>query len=183
MTDTLLDYDPNDTGDIPVGETRIRIETGEKTQNLGRYAIHASVVGAIPRKVIDIDDTVTFHIPPTIGVVPDLADAQPVAPWERVADTQRLTILAALGDFTGPQIPPTPDPVPPPPPPTPARGYVGRHRDPWDRVAILGDGAWERMVEAAKPAGEPRRLRVQVGVGAFLILLAAVTVTVLRVFL
>jgi hypothetical protein len=34
MTDTLLS--PDDTGEIPqpVGETRIRIETGEKTRNL-----------------------------------------------------------------------------------------------------------------------------------------------------
>jgi hypothetical protein len=176
MTIELLH--PDDSGEVARlrGETRTRIiraDTGENTQNLGRYAIHASVVGAIPRKVIELDDTVTFHMPETIGVV---------------ADTETLTLLGSLtagldGDLRPAAPGPRPTgPLPPNPPPAPKPGYVGRHRDPLDRVAVLGEGAWERMVEAAKPASEPRRLRVQVGVGAFVFLLAAVTVTVLRVF-
>jgi hypothetical protein len=131
MTDTLLDYDPNDSGEVArlPGEYRTRIdaaalhsdETGENTQNLGRYAIHASVVGAIPRKVIELDDTVTFHIPQTIGVV---------------ADTQTLTLLGSLtatpdGELRPAAPGPKPGPLPPNPPPAPKPGYVGRHRLSW----------------------------------------------------
>jgi hypothetical protein len=117
MTDTLLK--PDDTGDIPrpIGETRIRIAPGELTENLAEYVMTAPSFDAIPRRVIEIDDTVQFRIPETIGVVDcldgnpqpkptkplppppkyDMAAAQPVAPWGRVADTEQLTVLGSLG--------------------------------------------------------------------------------------
>ena len=152
MTDTLLD--PNDTGEIPrlVGETRIRIDTGEATQNLAEYARVMPPMAAIPRRVFDLDDTV-IYMPETIGVVGlddkpypkppyplppnpkyDLAAAQPVAPWERVVDTGRLTILGSLtaapdGELRPAAPGPFPVPLPPTPPPAPQpSGYVGRHR-------------------------------------------------------
>jgi hypothetical protein len=80
MTIELLD--PNDTGEIPrrIGETRMRIDAGEATQNLSPYLIpsgpfpielrHNDMVpeslvtgrGYDPEAhVIDLDDTVTFH--------------------------------------------------------------------------------------------------------------------------
>lgn len=83
MTDTLLDYDPNDTGEIPppVGETRIRIDTGEATQRIDPRLIKAPSFDAVPRKTFDIDDTVVYrrdtvvyHLPPTVEVVPDLLE-------------------------------------------------------------------------------------------------------------
>jgi hypothetical protein len=198
MTDTLLDYDPNDSGGITrlPGEDRtviIRFDTGEQTKNLreerdailaatgrmryGNVVPQSLVTGhgydpeAHPGPIVDLVDTVTFHIPETIGVV---------------ADTQHLTLLGSPtatvdGDLRPAAPGPFPVPLPPNPPPAPKPGYVGRHRDPLDRVAVLGEGAWERMVEAAKPAGEPRRLRVLVGVGAFVAFWAAVTMTVLAV--
>jgi hypothetical protein len=144
MTDTLLDYDPNDSGGITrlPGETRIRIdtadlhsdETGERTQNLGRYAIHASVVGAIPRKVIDLDDTVTFHIPETIGVV---------------ADTQTLTLLGSLTATPGGELRPAAPgprptgPLPPTPPPTPPSKYD----DPAETGVNIFGGLGEHLPE------------------------------------
>jgi hypothetical protein len=83
MTDLLLDYDPNDTGEIPrlPGEIRIRIDTGEATQRIDPRLIKAPSFDAIPRKVYDLDDTVVYHRdavvyhrPPTIEVVPDLLE-------------------------------------------------------------------------------------------------------------
>jgi hypothetical protein len=221
MTGTLLDYDPNDTGDIPtgdiprqIGEERIVIRrdtTGEDTRNLSH-----EIAGLPPRRrpaadetarmrliepalglnhhdmsrVIEIDDTVTY-MPATIGLagpqdpppplppaprpsVPpqyDMAAAQPLWPLERVAgaaETQTQTILHSLTATVDGELAPA--------------GYLGRHRDPQDRIAIQGEAAWGRLVEAAKPGGEPHRLRVQVGVGAFIAFAAAVTVAVLVVF-
>jgi len=71
MTD-LATRDPNDTGDIPrpIGEECIvirRTDLGEATQNLGEYVMLAPSFNAIPRRVIDIDDTVTY-MPATIGL-------------------------------------------------------------------------------------------------------------------
>jgi len=198
MTDTLLDYDPNDSGEIsrPVGEKLTvilrRDTTGETTQNLGQYFRPDVPFDAIPRRIVDLDDTVTFHspmnvatgltgpqIPPTPDPVPpppppqpkyNMADAQPIAPLERVAGAAETARLSLLGTVAGLDGDLRPD------------GYVGRHRDPLDRYAVQGEAAWGRLVEAAKPGGEPRRLRVQVGVGAFIAFAAAVSVVVLAVF-
>lgn len=110
MTDTLIDYDPNDTGDIPrpIGEKRIVISLGDDpTRNLAEYARNSPQFTAVPRRQIDMDDTV-IYLPETIGLagpqspppplppIPprpkyDMAAAQPIAPWERVADTEQLT--------------------------------------------------------------------------------------------
>lgn len=190
MTD-ILTRDPNDSDEFPlgIGEQRtviLRRDTGEKTQLIDPRLIKAPSFDAIPRKVIEIDDTVTFRIPETIGCVDlegpqpkpkpiprpsvppkyDMADAQPIAPWERVAgadDTQVHSILDSLagvradvdGELTGPQIPPTPDPVPPPPPPAPGRspkGYVGRHRHPLDLIAEAGAlPTWSDLGRIAVP--------------------------------
>jgi hypothetical protein len=141
MTDVII-RDPNDTGDIPrpIGEDRtviLRTDLGEATQNLGEYVMTTPSFDAIPRRIIEIDDTVTFRIPETIGVV----------------DTGRLTILDSLagsyadmdGELQGPQKPPPPLPKPRPAAPGRAsftvRGMVrqGRHRKPapaWTRWAI-----------------------------------------------
>jgi hypothetical protein len=92
MTD-LMTTDHADSGEIPcvaelrrvnVGETRMRIDTGEKTQRIDPRILDAPSYEAIPRRVIEIDDTVQFRIPETIGVV----------------------------DFDGPQKPPPPLPKP-----------------------------------------------------------------------
>jgi len=110
MTDLLLDYDPNDTGEVArlpgeetvriPGEHRRRIETGEPTQRIDPRLIKAPSFEAVPRPVFEIDDTVVYHLPPTIGIVPDLASAQPISPPERVAgadDTVVQTLLQGLG--------------------------------------------------------------------------------------
>lgn len=196
MTD-ILTLDPNDSGEIRrlVGEERtviIRTDPGEETQNLGQYFRPDVPFDAIPRRVFEIDDTVVYRLPPTIGIVADLAgpqspppplppipppteynmaDAQPLWPLERVAgaaETQVQTLWYSMTATVDGELRPD--------------GYVGRHRDPQDRIAVQGEAAWGRLVEAAKPGGEPRRLRVQVGVGAFIAFAAVVTVTVLAVF-
>lgn len=95
MTDTVLDYDPNDTGEIPgeetvriLGETRMRIDTGEKTQRIEpdtiKMIVEAPSFTAIPRRVIELDDTVKFSTSRVIG----------------------------LADLEGPQKPPPPLPKP-----------------------------------------------------------------------
>lgn len=163
MTDILLD--PSDTGEIPrpIGETTHHITAadrqriiGETTQNLGH-----EIAGLPPRRRPDATGELPALIDVPIGMtigtdgMLDLAAAQPIAPWERVADTERLSIL---GTLTGPQAPPTPDPPPPPPPPSaltspsgpatppkpprpaaPGKGrrYVGRHRK-----AVEGTSWW-----------------------------------------
>lgn len=196
MTDTLLS--PEDTGEIrrPVGETRTRIDTGEATQRIDPRLIKAPSFDAIPRKVFDLDDTVIYN-PQTIGVVGlddkphpkppfplppnpkyDMAAAQPVAPWERVVDTARLSLLGSVagvdGELRGGWVSL--------PPEWPEPSYVGRHRDPRDRHAIPGEKQWGRLVDAAKPQGEPRGWRVLVGVGAFVAFAGIVTAVVLAVF-
>jgi hypothetical protein len=118
MTDLLLDYDPNDTGEVNrlPGETRIRIDLGEPTQRIDPRLISAPSFDAVPRKVYDLDDTVVY-LPQTIGVVPD---------------TERLSLLGSVAGVDGelrPAAPgPKPGPLPPTPPPAPKPGYAGRHR-------------------------------------------------------
>jgi hypothetical protein len=149
VTDTLLD--PNDTGEIPrpVGEHRMRIDTGEKTQRIDPRLIKAPSFDAIPRKAFDLEDTVVYHrdtvvyhLPPSIGVIPD-------------PETVTLTLLGSLtaapnGDLRPAAPGPRPGPLPPTPPPAPKPRYVGRHRLSWN--------------------GRARRLLAQVGVaGAFVL--------------
>jgi len=157
VTGTLLDYDPNDTGEIPrpVGETRTRIDIGETTQPIDRRIVDAPSFDAIPRRVIDMDDTVTFHIPATIGVV---------------ADTQQLTLLGSVAGVDGELRPAAPGPFPGPLPPNPAPapapkpGYVGRHRLSWG-------GRVRRLLARAGVAGA-----LVVAVWAGLVLAALVVV-------
>jgi hypothetical protein len=147
---TTFTTDRADSGEIPrpVGETRRSIDVGEATQNLGEYLQTSPSFDAIPRKVIDLDDTVIFRgsrviglgdlddkphpKPPPLPKPPkDMADAQPVAPWERVAATERLSLLGSVAGLDGdlrPAVPPKP--APPKPKPAPRSSYVGRHRAP-----------------------------------------------------
>lgn len=183
MTD-ILTRDPNDSDEFPlgIGEERtviLRRDTGEATQRINPRIIDAPSFDAIPRRIVDIDDTV-IYMPETIGCVdlegPQPKPTKPLPPQPKpqyagADETQVHTILdsldgghAELDGWLRPD------------------GYVGRHRDPLDRIAVQGEAAWGRLVEAAKPGGEPRRLRVQVGVGAFIAFAAAVSVAVLVVF-
>jgi hypothetical protein len=157
MTD-LITRDPNDTGEIPlgIGEERtviLRIDAGEATQRIDPRLIKAPSFDAIARKVIDIDDTVTFHSPMNVATGTETQSPPPAA-----AETQVHTILYSLagvsagidGEFEGPQKPPPPLPKPPTSHAArrasfSVRGMVsrGRHRAPapaWTRWAI-GVGA------------------------------------------
>lgn len=156
MTDVLLHPDdsgevtrlPGETARIITGVERERL-IGEATQNLGQYARPDAPFGYL-RKTFDIDDTVTY-MPATIGLAgpqspppplppppppppTSLYDAQPIAPWERVADTAHLTLLGSVAGMDGdlrPAAPgPKPGPLPPDPQPAPAPkpNYAGRHR-------------------------------------------------------
>jgi hypothetical protein len=142
MTDLLLH--PDDSGEVTrlpgeetvriVGETQTRmwIDTGEKTQRIDPRIVDAPSFDAIPRKVFDIDDTVIYRRdavvydqPPTFAVVSD-------------PETEQLTVLGSLtADITGefhPSAPgPQPGPLPPDPQPAPdpQPGYAGRHRLSW----------------------------------------------------
>jgi len=114
MTDLLLH--PDDSGEVArlPGETARLITAaernrllGEQTENLGQYFRPDAPFGYL-RKTIELDDTVFFHIPETIGIVPDLTQ------------TDQLTILGSLadayvgldGELEGPQSPPPPPPKP-----------------------------------------------------------------------
>lgn len=163
MTDLLLDYDPNDTGEIRriPGEDRtviIRTDTGEATQRIDPRLIQAPSFDAVPRRTIEVDDTVVYRLPPTVGIVPDLAAAQPIAPLERVAgaeDTAVHTILGSLagaragidGELTNPSGPSTPPPPPPPTGPAKFGRYVGKHRK-----AVEGTSWWPLAVFVAGAA-------------------------------
>jgi len=89
MTDLLLDYDPNDTGEVNrlPGEHRTRIDLGEPTQRIDPRLIDAPSFDAVPRKTFDLDDTVVYHRdavvydqPPTVGIVRDLEGPQKPPP-------------------------------------------------------------------------------------------------------
>jgi hypothetical protein len=171
MTD-LLTQDPNDTGEIPtlVGETLRRIDTGEATQRIDPRLIKAPSFDAIPRKVFDLDDTVTY-MPATIGIV-DLEGPQnpppplpkpprpAVPPKGALDDTERLSLLGSVagldGDLRAPlPRPATPIHLPKPKPklrrsvpyvmPADRRPWSGpRHAKPaplWTRVAVVVGGA------------------------------------------
>ena len=173
MTDLLS---PEDTGEIPMIDTlgteatrdlreHRRDTTGEHTRNLAEYVINAPSFDAIPRKVFDLDDTVTY-MPQTIGIVglegpqkppPPLpkpprpatpptslltaAGEQDVADWERIVETDRLSILESLTATVDGEMVPLPRPIPPtvPVPPAPPKpSYRGRHR-------LTVAGRWRRL--------------------------------------
>jgi hypothetical protein len=105
MTDTLLS--PDDTGEIPqpVGETRIRIDTGEKTQIIDPRLIKAPSFDAIPRRVFEMDDTV-IYMPETIGLAgpqspPPPLPPVPPAPPQYDMDTERLSLLGTVAGLDG----------------------------------------------------------------------------------
>jgi len=120
MTDTLIDR--ADSGEIPklTGEQRMCIDLGDPTQRIDPRLINAPSFDAVPRKVFDLDDTVTY-LPQTIGVVPD-------------PETERLSLLGSVAGVDGELRPAAPGPLPtplppnPPPAPQPQPGYAGRHR-------------------------------------------------------
>ena len=157
MTDLLS---PEDTGEIPTFDTlgteatrdlreHRRDTTGEHTRNLAEYVINAPSFDAIPRKVFDLDDTVTY-MPQTIGIVglddkphpkpPTLPKPPKVADWERLVDTEGRLELGATATVDGEMVP-LPRPIPPtvPVPPAPPKpSYRGRHR-------LTVAGRWRRL--------------------------------------
>jgi hypothetical protein len=117
MTDTLLDYDPNDTGDIPrpIGETA-RIITaddrerliGENTENLGQYlrpdapfmtTVRFAAGDRIGRETTDY---------PTIGILPDPGSGQPTLVYGmgRTIDMEETVVHGIRYSLAGPQSPP-----------------------------------------------------------------------------
>lgn len=199
MTD-LLTTDHADSGEIPAYDTlgieatrdlrmHRRDTTGEATENLNKY-LRGDAPFPPLRKVIEIDDTVAFRMPETIGVVDLEGPQKPPPPLPKPKYDPETAVLSLLGSVAGvdgelrmaPLPRPIPDGMPPRPTPPKPSGYEGRHRDPQDRHAIPGEGQWGRLVEAAKPQGEPKSARVFVGVSAFVALAAAVTFVVLVVF-
>lgn len=92
MTDLI---DRADSGEIPRYD-----DLGEPTQNLARYLVDTPSFEAIPRRTIDLDDTVTY-LPATIGVV-DLEGPPPPPPPlppnpDEPPATERLSLLGSLG--------------------------------------------------------------------------------------
>jgi hypothetical protein len=151
MTDTLLS--PDDTGEIPqpVGETRIRIDTGEQTRNLAEYVITAPSFDAIPRRVFEMDDTV-IYMPETIGLAgpqspPPPLPPVPPAPPQYDMDTERLSLLGTVAGLDGDlySAPPTLRRSVPYVIPADARRWSRpRHAKPaplWARAALLVGGA------------------------------------------
>jgi hypothetical protein len=167
MTIELLDYDPSDTGDIPVGETA-RIITaaererliGEKTENLGQYARPDAPFGFL-RKTIQIDDTVTFHSPitPAVG-----ADETVV---HTILDSLAGVTVGIDGELEGPQKPPPPLPKPP------KGAHELRRSVPYVLPADRREWSYPRH---AKPA--PAWTKWSIGVGALLVIWAAVILAV-----
>jgi hypothetical protein len=141
MTDTLIDH--ADSGDIhrTPGETRMRIDTGEATQRIDPRLIKAPSYEAIPRRVIDIDDTVRFALPKSINL--DL-------------DELRATVDGELRPAA-----PGPRPTPPlPKPPAKADKHVLRlrksvpyvlpdDRAPWSAPRHAAPPLWARLAVAA----------------------------------
>jgi hypothetical protein len=201
MTDVI------DSGEIrrPVGETRTRIDLGEKTQNLAGWDAdlppyrRPSATEDTAALLVDVPLGLTHprdlagpqNPPPPLPPQPpapgkyDQAAAQPVFPYARVIDIEDTVVHSLLGSIAG--VDGELAPLPPHDgwvslPPEQPELYVGRHRDPRGRHAIPGEARWGRLVDAAKPQGEPQRWRVLVGVGAFVAFAAGVTVAVLVVF-
>jgi hypothetical protein len=161
MTDVLLDYDPNDTGDIPPlpGETRTRIDLGEKTRdlsarrqrrdttdeatrNLGPYVEFSH---PIRRPISDVTaKTVLVDAP--LGLSPgDLAPYWDIEPDSTVTFGVVYQAAATIDGELRPAAPgPLPSPLPPPPPPAPQPSdYAGRHRLTWNgrvRRVLTGMG-------------------------------------------
>jgi hypothetical protein len=143
MTDTLIDH--ADSGEIPrlPGETRMRIDTGDATVRIDPRLINAPSYEAIPRRVIEIDDTVQFRIPETIGVVDFDGPQKPPPPLPKpkdLAETEQITLLTSLGA----DLPEDGDAFRP-------EDYTGRHRHPEVQDVVVGQ-YWEMQ----RPAHERR---------------------------
>lgn len=183
---TTFAVDRAGSGEIPAlpGESIHRITAadrerllGENTENLGRYLLNTPSFEAIPRKMIDLDDTVVYQ-PETIGVVDP-------GGWERLADTDQLSIIESLagarvgvdGGLEGPQ-------KPPPPLPKPSK-YVGRHRHPEGLIADPhARPIWSDLARIAEPVTEPVAAappwaRVAIAVGGALALGGGIGVAVI----
>jgi hypothetical protein len=147
MNDLLLD--PNDTGEIPTaapGETLTRIYVGEATENLMPYA--DGLGPALRRSAADITgELVLIDVPLGFGFDGPQAPPPPLPPIPD--ETARMSLLDSLGAGPGDEQP---------------DGYEGRHRDPYDRTAVEGEGRWGRLVEARRPLG--RRIAVAAVVAA-----------------
>jgi hypothetical protein len=194
MTD-LLTSDHADSGEIPAFDplgteaTRDlrehrRDTTGEKTQNIKPYAdgLRPPLRSA---NVYNLEDTVIYREPLTIGVVDPAGPQKPVpapqpnpgpppkpsAAWERVIDTQGRLLLGATADVDGdlrPAVPPKP--APKPTPPKPSKRSV--------RYTIPADARPWTAPRHAKPA--PAWTKWAIGVGALMVLWAVVTLAVIR---
>lgn len=143
MTDLLIHDDPSDTGEIPVGEA---------TENIAPYAegLRPTLRSAEADRPAWAEKTVTTL--PTLTVIPDLDSQLPALTYG--TDTERMTLLDSLGAEDGwVSLPPEwPDRAP---------AYLGRHRDPRERIAVWGETSYE--VPPAPVEVSPTQLRLGVG--------------------
>lgn len=148
MTDVLLD--PNDTGEIPPppGQTRTRIDLGEKTRDLSdrrnrrdttdeatRNLAH-EIAGLPPRRRPASNEAAKTRL---IDAPLGLAGENFGSPrWDIELDSTVMfgVVYQAAATLDGDLRPAAPGPrptgpLPPNPPPTPQKGYAGRHRLSW----------------------------------------------------
>jgi hypothetical protein len=151
MTDTLLDYDPNDTGDIPpiddlgLDATRDlsshahrRDTTGEATRNLAH-----EIAGLPPRRRPDHDPTIEMSlIEPPLGL--SHGDLAPVSGVPAVFLTEED--MQPADDLEGPQKP-VPAPKPPQPAPTEVLSLLAK---------LGGTPDMTGLVPALRPAAPAR---------------------------
>jgi hypothetical protein len=163
VTDTLIDYDPNDTGDIPPiddlgieatrdlsSHARRRDTTGEATQNLGPYSEFAR---RIRRPASDETAKMKLVDVPLGLSTGDLAPYWDIEPDSTVTFGVVYQAAATIDGELRPAAPgPFPVPLPPDPKPDPKPGYAGRHR-----LGLRG--------RAARGLRAPLWARVAIGAG------------------
>jgi hypothetical protein len=157
VTDTLIDYDPNDTGDIPpiddlgIEATRDlsshvhrRDTAGEHTRNLAH-----DIAGLPPRRRPDHDHTIEMSlIEPPLGL--SHGDLEPVSGVPTVFLTEED--VQPADDLEGPQKP-VPAPRPPQPAPTEVLRLLAKRGGTPDMTGLVP------ALRPAAPARERARFR------------------------
>jgi hypothetical protein len=129
----------NSLGDDPTRNLRAERDAILAAQHQLRSADPTCEIPAVnDGPVIDLVETVRIHVPDGLEgpqkPPPPLPKPPKVAEWERLADTEHLSILGALTATPDGEMAPLPRPIPPAIPPRPMPAWRAGQPSLWQRI-------------------------------------------------